>query len=244
MTVSKGFGRRIGIAGYVALLAMLRATPMSVAELAAASGLSRGNASRFVVTVRHCKWLRIAGWVMAEDSPCTPRFTFGKPERDTPMPELRPNGRPVHAPRMPTPTLKQLSPEVISLCNLLDEMGTPGSHAQLQERTGLSWPAADRALKALRVHRFARVAFWRTRAQAGMAPGGEPLPYYELSSGADAQRPEPKSRQLINLHYRLKKQNPVAGTRLLNQRFRALRLNASVFNLAAVDTTTTPEAAA
>jgi hypothetical protein len=188
--------RRIGMAGYVRILAMLRDEPRTVRELADTGIVGRTGAGRIIGSLHHLRVLRIVGWRQRPGCRTQPMYGISKAE-DAPAPALRPNGRPVE-PLKPRKVL--LSTEVVALVSLMRALEDPMSKAELMQATGLWLGGLRPVLAALRRHGFVRIALWVHPAH------GPVVPHFQLGSGYDASRPPRITRSETNRRYMARRQ--------------------------------------
>lgn len=212
---------RLGYAGYVAILAALRADPLTTAEMVSAGLLGRTASGRIITSLHHLGVLCIVGWRQNYRSAARPIYGYGS-GLDAPAPTERPNGRPGSA--APLRTLV-LSSEVVALVALMKALDEPRSKTELMAVTGLSYGGMLRALTALRSHGFARIAVWEHRD----CTGGPPMACFAMGSEKDAKRPPRASKRARNQRFTERKR--------ATEPFEALRRalapsNASVFQLA------------
>lgn len=194
--MSKRPTRRLGLPGYVALLALLRDTPSTTLQIHLHGGIGRTAVARIITTLRQVRRVRISGWVMAPHTPTMPVWTLGDGP-DVPLPLYRPNGKPVDGARCGLQGSS--SSEVLALHHLLRmlECGHPSSAPELCDATGMHRDTVGKALTALVQHGFARIAEWDQRGT-----GGKPLPLFEAGAGQSARRPKATPRHLLCRSYR------------------------------------------
>ena len=176
---------RIGLPGYVRILAALRDKPMSHVEAQDGLKLRHNTAHRLLNGMYALGLLRIAGWLVEPDRPTAPRFGLG-PGADEPAPLLRPDGRPVTRAKMPLKV--RPGSELVAFKSLLQGLESPATALELADATGLSIVTVRRTLAAMTEHRLAHIALWTPRP--GCA-GGPPQPNYQAGAGNNARRPIP-----------------------------------------------------
>lgn len=211
---------RLGMAGYVKIMAALRDKPRTTGEMVADGLLGRTAAGRVITSLHHLGYLSIVGWRQAYR--CVARPIFGcVTADDVPPPAERPNGRPACA----APLRKLvLSPEVVALASMLTALEDPLTKTEIMAATGLSYGGMQRALEALRRHGFVRIAGWERRDSAG----GPPMPQFQRGSERDAQRPQRASKKARNQRYNARRRERSIFTPL----HLAIAGNQPTFNLA------------
>lgn len=175
---------RLGLVGYVRLLAILRTGPQSTVEFEAAAGIAHGTAHRILGSMHLLGMVHIAGWRMEADSPTMPQF-IGFPGQDVPPPATRPNGRRVDGVRRLSAAWP--TSELAAFSLLLKTLETPCTRSELAAATGLNDQTIRATLAALMKWRIARIALWTPRSTS--TPGGPPMPNFQLGREASAHRP-------------------------------------------------------
>lgn len=173
---------RLGLAGYVRLLAILRTAPHSTVELEAAAGIGHNTANRIMGSMYALGMIHIADWRMDDDSPTQPRF-LGFAGEDSPPPTRRPNGRPIGGVKR----LRNAKPtsEMTAFASLIRALEVPASRADLAEATGMNDQTIRAALRAMLKERMVRVALWTPR----LTPGGPYVPNFQMGAAPSAPRP-------------------------------------------------------
>lgn len=216
----KNFQQRLGMLGYVRLLACLN-KPTTRSHLVASGEAGRTAACRFLKACHARGHIHIFGWEILPRCLPKPIYRYG-PGTDAPYPTHRPNGKPVNSSpieRSPAP----IFPELRAFLDLLDALAdSPLTHEELVEETGVSIMCVRKVVKALRCgdSRMARIATWRPSRSLY----GRPVAAFSLGTAKDAKKPI-KSRAQINRDYLARKE-----ASLLEKSWRGLCSNASVFN--------------
>ena len=203
---------RLGIPGYVAMLAAARDKPCSYEDLQRAVGIGRTAVRSLVAALRSARLMHIAGWEERYRAPFAALFAAGA-GADAEPPERRANGRPsrgIFEPRRPKPAAN-----VIALAILMRAIDAgPMTIDELAAHTGMAHTTVRNAVDALRHTGMARIADWDERG----AMGGRSAARYALGGGTDARPPAKEQRTAINRRYREAKK--VRGDQL--QALRAL----------------------
>lgn len=186
--------KRVGMAGYVRLLAMLRIRPNTIPDAADFVGVGRVACYRIITTMHHLKLVHVSDWLIQYDRRTLPVYAFG-PGEDAPAPIKRPCGRAVRNAKLPK--LRDFSSEVVGLHLLIKAMSEPASRAQLGRDTGLHEKTIRTALAAMVRHGLAFIDHWAPRE----APGGPPIAHFQFGAGKNAPRPKPIPRKEINRHH-------------------------------------------
>jgi len=187
---------RLGITGYVTLLAAARDKPCSYDDLQRAVGIGRTAVRNLVAALRSARLLHIAGWEQRYRAPFAALFSAG-PGVDAAPPERRSNGRQSRGtfkPCKPTPTSSAVA--LAMLMRAID--AGPMTAEELAEHTGMSQLTVRSIVKALRQHSLAHIGAWDERS----ATGGASAARYALGMGKDAKPPPLVSREQINRQYR------------------------------------------
>lgn len=170
--LDKARSNRLGMAGYVPVLA---AMPGTVAAIASKLGRSRQGV---LVLVREMRQLGFVGRVGDDRSvlrAVQPVWAFG----DWPRERL------ASVPRA----------QVIAFASLLLGLRRqPSSVTDLAASTGLHPAVVRKVITALRDHQLARVVAWRRRH-------GAPIALHGLGAGPDAEQPAAMTKQQINRRY-------------------------------------------
>lgn len=177
---------RLGMEGFVMLLALLRDEPLHVRRLQEAAGIGHTAAYRFLLSMHGLQRLHIAHWKAEPGRALAPCFAFG-PGTDAAPPGARPNGRRVEGTRLPLP---RVNPSLIALETLLRALEEPASRQELQQATGLDIDTVRETVDAPVATGLAHVPLWQWRDQ-----GGAPVPQYQLGPGRNAPMPRVRPKQ-------------------------------------------------
>lgn len=179
---------RLGWAGYVGILAALKAQPMALPQMPAVMGIGKDTLYRLVPSLHALGWVHISGWIMLPKS-TMPLYAFG-PGDDAEPPTRRPNGR-----RTATRVLReQPASEVISFSTMLHALdGLRASISEVAEEIGAHRDTVSSALDALVAAEMAHLCAWQPRAHGR---GGAPIALYTLGAGKPAKKPSLRSRRL------------------------------------------------
>lgn len=168
--------RRIGMAGYAAILSSLRAGPASTTELVEKHGVSRVLVLHIM---RHCLRVGIVhrqDWFRpAPHARMVPRWALGA-DGDVSMPEYEERAR---KPRRAPSTLMLLT----TTLQLLAEH--PHGRAELAQALCMHIESAARVITTLRKAGLIHIACWEKPAV------GCPWPEFSAGSKPDARRPPP-----------------------------------------------------
>lgn len=187
--------RRVGMAGYAALLRKIIDKPDTTNGLIARTGFGHTMIRRVVPSLHALRVIHIKAWKFATKAPPQPVFAFGD-DPDAAPPLHRPNGRPIQAVR--TAFVKRHPVELVAFVSLVRALAIESEQAEILAVTGLSWNCVTAAIAAMRRLRLVRIRSWRWREQ-----GGAPIPSYQWAlAGSDAPRPEPAGRAAVNRRYR------------------------------------------
>lgn len=194
-------GQRIGMVGYVDMLAALR-RPLSLAGLQRATMIGHNAARAFLGALWRQRRMHIAAWEFRRNTAPKPMFKLG-PGVDAEPPTVRPDGRPsfgrpvVALPCGATPS------ELLLFLAVIDELAIGRSTpAEIREATGVSEKPLREIVARLREHKMLAADAWIRRHC-----GGRPVPIYRLGRSEDAPRPAPKTKSEINAdHARRRKQ--------------------------------------
>lgn len=191
MSKTKRF-RRVGVAGYVRVLAMLREKPCTIPQAVGFVGVARVSCYRILTTMHHLKLVHVSGWSTEYDRRTLPIYSYG-PGEDAQPPLFRANGKPVQNAKLPT--LRDFSSEVMSLRLLIEAMSfMPVSRAEMERITGLHYRTVRMALEAMVRHGLVHIDHWEPREVAG----GPPTAHFIFGPGRSAPRPKPIPRAEIN----------------------------------------------
>ena len=203
---------RLGVAGYVALLAALRDGPSTIPVMADRHRLSTAAAYRFVATFHRLGCLHICAWRSGPGA-SYPVYAYGRGQ-DAPAPA---NAAPF--------TKARIMAEGIPLAKALECLEGLSSKRDVMEWSGMSHTLAKIALGACIEHGLIYIADWHARTPTGH---GEPLPQYRLGAGPSVPKPSRERRRLVNKRYYDKVRARLHQERVLS----ALSANSSVFNVA------------
>lgn len=184
---------RLGIDGYVRLLAYINTTPGTILQIAEGFGIGRDTSYKLVGRFYACGWLHVAAWRQVRDAKALPVFAFGKGV-DAPRPSKTLTGHPIGASVAALPPVS-VSPEAIGLCALLDELESECNLPELTASTGLNRQTAQKALDALVEHKLAHVALLLPR---GDGCGGAYMRHWKLGAGKNATMPSRRDIQRAN----------------------------------------------
>ena len=184
---------RLGIDGYVRLLAYINSSPGTIPQIAAGFGIGRDTAYKVLCRFHACGWLHVSGWSQQKKRKALPIYSFGKGD-DVPPPQTTLKGLPVASSVKPlAPT--SVSSEVIGLCALLDELESECSMPELCAATGINKDTITKAVKAMAEHKLIHVAALHPRAPG---VGGRYMKHWKLGKGPNATMPPREKRQREN----------------------------------------------
>jgi DNA-binding IscR family transcriptional regulator len=178
-TMLKKQSGRLGLTGYVRILARLHWRPATLRDVAAALEVNNACNLRYLLNtlwkhgfIHVRKWVREAGLGMY-----VPRYGYGR-QPDAPYPGKKGSAMTAHA-----------GTNLIAFVNLLKRLEEgDASLAELSEASGLNVRYASQTVRALREARLARITEWEPR----MHCNGTPTALYSLKAGGtDAPRPTP-----------------------------------------------------
>lgn len=192
--------KRVGMAGYVRLLARLRMRPSTIPDAVGFVGVGRGACYRIITTMHHLKLVHVSAWSTDYDRRTLPVYAYG-PGEDAPAPALRPCGRPTRNAKLPT--LRDFSSEVVGLHLLIKTMAEPVSKAQIGRETGMHDKTIRTTLAAMVRYGLAYIDHWAAREAAG----GPPIAHFQFGTGVSAPRPKPISRKEINRFHNAKRRD-------------------------------------
>lgn len=175
---------RLGLAGYVMLLAKLKAQPATIPATSEATGCGIDTMYRLIPDLHTIGRLHIVDWVMEPRARPLAVYAYG-PGEDVPPPVARPNGRPV---RSCKPLLRdRVSPEVLALGSLLDALEQPATQQELCDATGLHRDTIRPTLQAIvdEDNGIGHICNWTPRDSGG----GAWMANYLLGSGRNAKYP-------------------------------------------------------
>lgn len=206
--------RRVGMAGYVRLLARLRERPSTIPDMVGFVGVARVACYRIVTTMHHLKLVHVCGWLDEYDRRTLPIYAYG-PGEDAQPPTFRPCGRQVRNAKLPT--LRDFSSEVVGLHLLIQSMSfMPVSRAGMERATGLHYRTIRMALEAMVRYGMVHIDHWEPRETAG----GPPTAHFIFGPGRSAPRPKPSPRHEINRRHNDKRRERLKFAPLV-QAFRA-----------------------
>lgn len=202
---------RLGVDGYVRLLAYVRDNPSTIPALAQGFGIGRDTAYKLIGRLHHRGWVRVSEWQQRPRAKCLPIFSFGRGE-DMPIPATTARGAKIGATvQVLKPT--SLSPELVGLCCVLDELETERNLIELREATGLHRDTIGKLLAAMVAHRLAHIA--RRLPRDGNI-GGEYVRYWRIGPGTNAKAPERSARARENQRrYRMARKQREAMTSIV-----------------------------
>ncbi len=170
---------RLGMAGYVELLATFRDAPATILQAQERLRWGRDTLHRLVVAFHAKGLIHVCGWyAAAKRRRRVALYAFG-PGQDVPPPS--------ESLRILTPT--KPSPEVWAFASVIEELAEPCTVVELTEHTGIDWDTAKAVVVALQKHRLARVLTWRPRENSG----GIYQAVYALGAGPNAPYPSRKA---------------------------------------------------
>lgn len=212
--------RRVGMVGYVRLLARLRERPSTIPDMVGFVGVARVACYRIVTTLHHLKLVHVSGWLDEYDRRTLPVYAFG-PGEDAAPPTFRPCGRQVRNAKLPN--LRVLSVEVVGLASLIRAMETPASRKEIEAVTGLHNRTVRMALQAMTRYGMVHVAYWSPREVSG----GPPTAQLQFGPGRSAPRPKPMPKQEINRRHNDRRRERLKFAPLV-QAFRAPASNEAI----------------
>lgn len=181
---------RLGIDGYVRLLAYIKAKPGTIIQIAQGFGIGRDTTYKLIGRFYACGWLHVVAWHQEGRGKRLPVYTFGK-GIDAPKPTHTASGHPI-AQSVGVLAPVAVAPEVMGLCALLDELESECNLPELVAATGLNRDTVKKALDALVEHKLAHIALLLPRAPG---IGGEYMRYWKLGAGQNAKMPHRKKRE-------------------------------------------------
>jgi hypothetical protein len=209
---------RIGVIGFVAVLASLRDGPTTVMELARRLDVHWTMLYRIVPTFYVLGRLHVAGW-----QPCRRRGWF--------MPIYGYGGGPDAPPighHRPLPVKPRMVTDVIAVESALRCLETPSTKVELMEACGLSHKTAKLLIEACIEHGLAHIDSWTARSLTG---AGQQLPQYIIGPGAPKPKPRRASKKEINKRWYYRNKETAKAAPLA--RVFGAAGNAGTFNLTA-----------
>lgn len=185
---------RLGIVGYINILAAIYREPLTVAGIRERVGVGRTAIGYFIAGARHLRLVHIAGWQQEYNRPTLPMYAFGAGQ-DAPPPALRPTGKPIAGVRVST--ICRPKPEVISCAAFLRAIADGATKVELAEHCGMSHCTVRLAIRALQRHRMVHVSAWIP------TPGARTYTaVWQLGEGRSAARPAPQPKTVIAKRWR------------------------------------------
>lgn len=188
--------RRIGMVGYVQFLASLRKQPGTLQQAIATTGIGHTACWRLITSFHVLGMVHISGWAMEPGVATAPIWSFGTAP-DAPIPQERPNGRPIDGVRLPRCDAPATFAVVLSA--IFKALQEPLTSAELSEYTEVCITVVRDVLDAMVKHQFAHITDWAPRDS--MKPGGEPVRVYLLGAGTNAPRPKAMTRKEVSRRY-------------------------------------------
>jgi hypothetical protein len=182
------FKKRLGMAGYVSILATLRDIPTTTRGLAEMGVCGRTAASVVVPAFHYLGLVHISGWQQRYRCASRPEYKLGE-GTDAPPPLERKTGRPVKAVVPPIKTYFP-PPEVRAFYRAWEALHAPISMAGLMAETGMAQNTIRSLIAALRLHNMARIDGYERQTK-----GGIPIALYVLGRKKDAKRPVCEKRE-------------------------------------------------
>jgi hypothetical protein len=187
----------IGKRGYARILRRLVDQPSTVQQVMDACVIGRTAAYRILPSMCVLGLAHVSGWLSVKDKPYQPIYSAGD-GAEAPMPDARPNGRPVAHPK-PAPR-RQPPAELIAFADVVRALDAPHSAIELAEATGQNITSIRRLLDHMRGLGLVRIASWERR----LVVGGPPIPSYEFAiDGQDAPRLKRIPKTQRNAQYRI-----------------------------------------
>jgi hypothetical protein len=176
---------RLGLAGYVTILATLRDQPDTSVGLMDRTGIGKTNACLLLPQFHAKGLIHIAGWQYGLGQYTKPVYAYG-PGVDAPLPAdaVHENGQP-RSPRMAK--FRGYKPEFIAFACVMDELAMPVTAVEILAATGLARGTLNGVLRALRKHNLARIAGWVKRDGSG---AGGRMAQWQLGSAKNAPYPK------------------------------------------------------
>lgn len=225
MDRSELHGKRLGMAGRVAVLRSLVKKPAPWPELVQRDVVGATAAITFVNTLHALGMLRIVGWRQTYKAPLLPIFGMG-PGEDAPLPAKRSTGQRAVAvaPHARSPRLSPAPSELLAFFHLYEALQAPSTPQEIAEETGLYRATVAKALRSLHegAPKLAYVADWRRQLR-----GGEPIPLYAWGNKRDAPRPKAigKAKRQSALRANARHKALIPGDHPLNLMARQLAAN-------------------
>ena len=194
-TTSRRPGKaKLGMAGYVKILAILRRQPCTTAEIQPLAGIGHTSAAALLPSFHLAGLAHIADWRQDYNCATMPVYAYG-PGNDADMPAKRPTGKACNGARL---SLRRVArPDVVALASVMRALSEPKTRQELHDETGLAATTIRLILRALKVSKLARVAEWLPKPG-----GGVPIEAYQLGSGADTPRPKAITKSEVARRYR------------------------------------------
>jgi hypothetical protein len=181
---------RLGLPGYVALLAEFKREPADITSIFTRTNLGKDTTYRLVTELHAKRLLHVSSWLVRPGVVAVPIYAYG-PGDDAAPPATRPNGRPIKARLL---VRARVGSEIIALAALFDALTTPIAIYELRDETGLHRDTIGAFLRAMRAHGLARIARWQPRD----CGGGQYLGMWTLGEGNDAAYPSIRSARRKN----------------------------------------------
>lgn len=177
-------GQRVGLKGYLSLVARVRRSPATVEQISQFLGVTQNRAGGIIRSLRAVGVVRVAGWTDAANlwSAMRPLFGFGG-EPDAPHPHG--TGRPAGKPH------KSINATAISVKALLRATAEIASKAEIAQETGFTQPIINGIMNHMHDIGLARIAGWTPGLR-----GGPPTALYIFGNGPSVARPAPEHRSV------------------------------------------------
>lgn len=188
---------RLGVAGYVEILAALKKQPLSTRGAAEAGICGRTAANVIIPSMHREGLLRIVEWEQRYKAAARPVYAFGG-GNDAPAPEVRTTGRPVVAAIAPI-EIKRVPPELLSFFSAIEALGEPMTRRDICSETGWSANTVRLFIAAMLKHRLCHVDSYQAQSS-----GGAHVPRFRIGRGADAV-PDEGGRKTSNRRFKAKK---------------------------------------
>lgn len=184
---------KLGMPGYVRLLASLRDDPAPVSEFRERHGLSYCGSYYFIMGLYRLGRIHVSGWVLEHRKRPLAVFSYGAGV-DAMPPDLTLSGKPSTGGRLPSRTNPSTS--LVALEYALRTLEQPSTQDDLCEACGLDKATMRKTVKELVRCGFAHIKAWDTTIK-----NGPPRPVYIQGHGRTAPKPPKESRKAINARH-------------------------------------------
>lgn len=172
-------GQRVGIKGYLSLIARVRRSPATLGQVTEYLGVTRNRGAAIIRSLRAVGLLRVSTWVDNDNgwSAKQPVFGYGgEPDEPHPTDSPRPSGK-AH---------NSINATAIAAKSLIRAIVEPASKGDIAKETGISLSITCGLINHMTEIGLARVSGWLPTLY-----GGPPTALYVFGNGPSAARPKP-----------------------------------------------------